>query len=514
MGLVFGWLRSVRPTFGRIPEPALWVFDTIGLAVFIGVVGLSAGPSFVAGLAQTGPSLLVVGFLVAVTPHVTALLFGRYVLKMNPVILFGACSGAGTVTAALRAIQDEAESKLPVLGYTVPYAIGNILLTAWGPGHRDADSIGDGRCRSDRRHASSAFVALALALRAAPARPPGGRATGPTALPTVVVLATGGTIAGAAAEGRRGGLHVRAASSIDSLIRRVPGSRRSSRTSTASRSPNIGSQDMNDEVWLQARQARERAARDARRRRASSSRTAPTRWRRRPSSSTSWSRATKPVVLVGSMRPSTSPSADGPLNLYNAVAVAADPAAARARRARRRQRRDPPARDVHKTNTTAVQTFVSPTRGPIGNVYYGKAVVLQRPVEPPHRRRASSRLDGATALPRVDIVYAHENMDGTIVKAAVAAGAKGIVLAGVGDGNATTDLINALAEAAKKGVVVVRADARRLRASCGRNVELDDDKLGFVASMDLNPQKARVLLRVALTKTSDPKEIQRYFEEY
>lgn len=133
MGLLFGWLRSVHPTFGRIPEPALWVFDTIGLAVFIGVVGLGAGPGFVAGLKRTGPSLLVVGFLVAVTPHIAALLFGRYVLKMNPVILFGACAGAGTVTAALRAIQDEAQSKLPVLGYTVPYAIGNILLTAWGP---------------------------------------------------------------------------------------------------------------------------------------------------------------------------------------------------------------------------------------------------------------------------------------------------------------------------------------------------------------------------------------------
>ncbi len=133
MGLVFGWLRSVRPTFGRIPEPALWVFDTVGLAVFIGVVGLNAGPSFVAGLRATGPSLLVVGFVVAVTPHIAALLFGRFVLKMNPVILLGACAGAGTVTAALRSVQDESGSKLPVLGYTVPYAIGNILLTAWGP---------------------------------------------------------------------------------------------------------------------------------------------------------------------------------------------------------------------------------------------------------------------------------------------------------------------------------------------------------------------------------------------
>ena len=133
MGLVFGWLRSIYPTFGRIPEPALWIFDTVGLAVFIGIVGLTAGPTFVAGLRQTGPSLLIVGFIVAVLPHTVALLIGRHVLKMNPVILLGALSGAGTVTAALRAIQDEADSKIPVLGYTVPYAIGNILLTAWGP---------------------------------------------------------------------------------------------------------------------------------------------------------------------------------------------------------------------------------------------------------------------------------------------------------------------------------------------------------------------------------------------
>ena len=133
MGLVFGWLRSVRPTFGRIPEPALWVFDTVGLAVFIGVVGLEAGPSFITGLRATGPSLPLVGLLVAVTPHLAALLFGRYVLNVNPVILLGSCAGAGTITAALRAVQDEAGSKLPALGYTVPYAIGNILLTAWGP---------------------------------------------------------------------------------------------------------------------------------------------------------------------------------------------------------------------------------------------------------------------------------------------------------------------------------------------------------------------------------------------
>jgi putative transport protein len=133
MGLVFGYLRSVRPTFGRIPEPAMWVFDTVGLTTFMAVVGLGAGPSFIAGLQKSGISLVFVGLVVAILPHVAAILFGRYVLKMNPIILLGACSGAGTITAALRAVQEEAESKLPALGYTVPYAIGNILLTAWGP---------------------------------------------------------------------------------------------------------------------------------------------------------------------------------------------------------------------------------------------------------------------------------------------------------------------------------------------------------------------------------------------
>ena len=106
-----------------------------------------------------------------------------------------------------------------------------------------------------------------------------------------------------------------------------------------------------------------------------------------------------------------------------------------------------------------MQTFVSTNRGTIGKAYYGKILYSYcRPTATP--RRASSRSsDGLTVLPRVDIVYAHENADGTFVKAAVAAGAKGIVLAGVGDGNGTTDLVNALAEAAKEGVVVVRARA-------------------------------------------------------
>ena len=133
MGLVFGWLRAVHPTFGRIPEAAMWVFDTVGLSVFMACVGIAAGPSFFSGLQKSGISLVFVGLIVAILPHTVAILFGRYVLRMNPLIVLGACSGAGTVTAALRAIQEEAQSELPALGYTVPYAIGNIVLTAWGP---------------------------------------------------------------------------------------------------------------------------------------------------------------------------------------------------------------------------------------------------------------------------------------------------------------------------------------------------------------------------------------------
>jgi putative transport protein len=133
MGLVFGWLRATRPTFGRIPEPALWVFDNVGLAAFLGAVGISAGPGFFAGVRETGLGLVGAGLVAAVLPHAIGILVGRFVLRMDPVILLGACSGAGTSTAALKAIQDAAGSKVPVLGYTVPYALGNVLLTAWGP---------------------------------------------------------------------------------------------------------------------------------------------------------------------------------------------------------------------------------------------------------------------------------------------------------------------------------------------------------------------------------------------
>jgi len=133
LGLVFGWLHSKTPAFGRIPDAALWIFDTLGLATFLGIVGISAGPTFISGLKHTGISLVFAGALVAVLPHVFGLLVGRYILKMNPLVLLGAQSGAGTTTIALKALQDASGSKIPVLGYTIPYALGNILLTAWGP---------------------------------------------------------------------------------------------------------------------------------------------------------------------------------------------------------------------------------------------------------------------------------------------------------------------------------------------------------------------------------------------
>jgi putative transport protein len=132
-GLVCGWLRSVHPTFGRIPGPALWVFNNVGLNTFIAVVGISAGPAFFAGLKANGLTLFMAGVVVTLVPFIIAIYFGKYVLKMRPPILLGACAGGRTTTAALGAIQDAAGgSRVPALGYTVTYAVGNTLLTIWG----------------------------------------------------------------------------------------------------------------------------------------------------------------------------------------------------------------------------------------------------------------------------------------------------------------------------------------------------------------------------------------------
>ncbi|MDQ0322257.1 putative transport protein [Pararhizobium capsulatum DSM 1112] len=131
-GLFFGWLRSVRPTFGRIPSPTVWFMNSVGLNVFIAVVGISSGPGFVAGLQQLGISLFLWGIAVTTVPLVLAMYVGKYVFRFHPAILLGCCSGARTTTASLGMINDRAKSQIPGLGYTVTYAVGNTLLTIWG----------------------------------------------------------------------------------------------------------------------------------------------------------------------------------------------------------------------------------------------------------------------------------------------------------------------------------------------------------------------------------------------
>ena len=131
-GLFFGWLRSVRPTFGRIPSPTVWFMNSVGLNMFIAVVGISSGPGFVAGLKQLGFSLFFWGVAVTTVPLILAMYVGKYVFRFHPAILLGCCSGARTTTASLGMINDRAKSQIPGLGYTVTYAVGNTLLTIWG----------------------------------------------------------------------------------------------------------------------------------------------------------------------------------------------------------------------------------------------------------------------------------------------------------------------------------------------------------------------------------------------
>ncbi|MFD0909625.1 aspartate-alanine antiporter [Ruegeria arenilitoris] len=131
-GLLLGWLRTVHPTFGRIPAPSLWLMNTLGLNVFIAVIGISAGPGFVAGLQQAGVALLLWGIVATSLPMIFSVYVGHYVFKFHPAILFGACAGARTTTAALGMIQEAAQSRIPALGYGMPYAIGNTLLTIFG----------------------------------------------------------------------------------------------------------------------------------------------------------------------------------------------------------------------------------------------------------------------------------------------------------------------------------------------------------------------------------------------
>ena len=131
-GLVFGWLRSKRPTFGQIPKGAVWVMNNLGLNVFIAVIGIESAPSFVSGIKEVGPMLFVAGAVATMIPIFTGLWLGHKVFRFNPAITLGCCAGTRTCTAALGAVQTTLGSSLPAIGYTVTYAVSNILLVIWG----------------------------------------------------------------------------------------------------------------------------------------------------------------------------------------------------------------------------------------------------------------------------------------------------------------------------------------------------------------------------------------------
>jgi len=350
----------------------------------------------------------------------------------------------------------------------------------------------------------AAAVMMATAVEFGHAQAPKGGAK-----PNIVILATGGTIAGAAASGTQSG-YTSGAVTIDAMLAAVPGITELA-TVKGEQVANVGSQDMSFDILLKvAKRINELA----------SSPTVAGFVITHGTDTLEESafflnltvRTDKPVVMVGSMRPSTAVSADGPLNLYNAVGVAVDP------RAKGRGvlvvMNDwiQAAHSLTKTSTTAVQTFMSPLRGLVGTTAYGKNDFFSTP---PWKHTTQSEFDIAAVsqMPRVDIVFAYADMPPDAIDSAVTNGARGIVIAGVGNGNMNKASVDAAARAVKKGVVVVRS-SRVPTGLVDRNVEVDDDKLGFVASDELNPQKSRILLSLALLKKPSADQIQTMFRTY
>ncbi len=327
--------------------------------------------------------------------------------------------------------------------------------------------------------------------------------------PNVVILATGGTIAGAAATGTQSG-YTSGAVTIDAMIAAVPGLKDMANIK-GEQIANVGSQDMSFDIMLKvAKRINELM----------------------PSNDVDGIVIThgtdtleetafflnlvvkgdKPVVMVGSMRPSTAVSADGPLNLFNAVGVAIDPNAKGRGVLVLMNDWIHGAHSLTKTSTTAVQTFMSPLRGLVGVASYGHNDFYSSPVWK-HTTQSEFDVSGVTKLPRVDIVFACADMPPDLIDASVANGAKGIVIAGVGNGNMNKASLDAAANAVKKGVIVVRS-TRVATGLVGRNVEVNDDQLGFIASDELNPQKSRILLSLALLKQRTKENIQSLFGSY
>lgn len=328
--------------------------------------------------------------------------------------------------------------------------------------------------------------------------------------PKIMILATGGTIAGAQTTASESGYKA-GSFSVDDLIRAVPKLKDLADIS-GEQVANIGSQNMNHEVWLKLAERINAVLKE------DVDGVVVTHGTDTMEETGYFLslvvRSDKPVVLVGSMRPATAMGADGPANLYNAVALAANPDA---------KGRGPLvvlndeihyAREAQKMNSTQLDTFKSPNRGRAGVMSTGRTHFFY-PNTARHTTRSDFSVEGVAPkdLPRVEIIYAYANAGRDIVDYLVGKGVKGLVLAGVGDGNGTDPLIAGLADAAKKGVAVVRA-TRTGSGLVVRNIEIDDDALGFIAAMELNPQKARILLMLGLMKTSDPKRLQEYFTAY
>jgi L-asparaginase len=329
------------------------------------------------------------------------------------------------------------------------------------------------------------------------------------AKPAIRILATGGTIAGAQADAQSYG-YKSGSFKVEDLISAVPQIKELAELG-GEQVANIGSQDMNDAVWLKlAKRVNELlSGRDV----DGVVITHGTDTMEETAFFLNLAvKSDKPVVLVGSMRPATAISADGPGNLYNAVAVAASPGAKGRGVMVVLNDEVHAARNVTKTDTTNVETFKSLNRGPVALAHTGKIAWFEQ-MDRRHTSRSEFDLASRAQLPRVDIIYAHANMSPDLIDSAVKSGAKGLIVAGVGDGNMTKEAMTALSRAAKAGVVIVRS-TRLVGGLVLRNNEVDDDKAGFVASGEFTAPKARVLLQAGLTKTSDVKQIQRMFNEY
>jgi L-asparaginase len=328
-------------------------------------------------------------------------------------------------------------------------------------------------------------------------------------LPNIVILATGGTIAGAAGTATQA-QYTSGAVTIDAMLAAVPGIKDLANVKGEQIS-NVGSQDMTFDIMLTLAKRINvlLSQKDV-------GGVVVTHGTDTMEETAFFLnlvvKSDKPVVMVGSMRPSTAVSADGPLNLFNAVGVAVD--------SNSRGRgvlvvmNDwiHAAHSLTKTNTTAVQTFMSPLRGLVGVSNYGKNDFYNTP-QWKHTTASEFDISDVSKLPRVDILYACADMSADLIDASVAGGAKGIVIAGVGNGNMNEASLRAGANAARKGVVVVRS-SRVATGTVGRNVEINDDEMKFVASDELNPQKARVLLMLALLKPRSLEEIQNLFYSY